>query len=167
MSAAELRIPAGSVAVRVHAFGAVEDELAASAAQPWPRPVRHLYEVLALKSPRVDVIDGRVPVSALVTAARVRLWHHLDIVNFVCAHLEELGWTIQAHGAHLIAHRVTTRDAAREALAARGLDGARLAVGDADRDGRPRLYSGEALAELGAVTQGVGEAGVTSRVEDV
>lgn len=167
MSETHLRIPAGSVAVRLHAFGTAEEELAASAAQPWSRPVRHLYEVMALKSARVDVIEGRVPVSALVTAARVRIWHHLDTVNFACAHLEELGWTIQAHGAHLIAHRVTTLAAARSALAAGGLEGALLAVGDADRDGRPRLYAGAELAELDAAGRDLGATGAAPRSADV
>ena len=156
MSATPLQLPAGSVAIRMRVFASAQQELTDSMAQPWPRWVRRLYEMHALQSSRVDVVEGSVGVSAVVAALRVRLWHRLDTVGFVCAHLEELGWEFELSGPDLIAYKVTTPGTARESLEAEHLEGYLLAVSDIDERGHLRLYGNADLLGGGAEGDGDG-----------
>ena len=153
MSPAPLRLPAGSVAIRMRVFASAQQELTDSMAHPWPRWVRRLYEMHALQSSTTDPVEGIVGVSAVIAALRVRLWHRLDTLGFVCSHLEELGWEIDLSGADLIAHKVTTSGMAREALETEQLEGYLLAVSDTDDRGRLRIYEGGEL-ELAAPRDG-------------
>jgi hypothetical protein len=152
MSTVPVQLPTGSVALLMRLFGPADQELAETMAPPWPVWMRHLYELHALQSSHVDVVTGEVPVSAALAALQAHLAHRLGMVGFVCSHLEEMGWEITLSGPDLIAHRVTTPGMAREALAAKHLESALLAVGDVDQRGLVRLYE---PWELGA---GTGEA---------
>jgi hypothetical protein len=152
MSSLPSQLLTGSVALRMRLFGPADQELAGTIAPPWPVWMRHLYEMHALQSSHVDVVTGEVPVSAALAALQAHLAHRLGMIGFVCSHLEEMGWDISLTGPDLIAHRVTAPGMAREALAARHLESALLAVGDVDEQGRVRLC---APWELGA---GTGEA---------
>jgi hypothetical protein len=140
MSTVPLQLPIGSVAFRMRLFGPADHELAETMAPPWPVWMRHLYELHALQSSHVDVVTGEVPVSAALAALQAHLAHRLGMIGFICSHLEEMGWEIGLDGPDLIAHRVTTLGTAREAIAARHLESALLAVGDVDERGLVRLY---------------------------
>jgi hypothetical protein len=165
MSTLPPQLPVGSVALRMRLFGPADEELAATLTPPWPVWMRHLYELHALQSSQVDVITGEVPVSAALAALQARLGHRLGMIGFVCSHLEEMGWEILLTGPDLIVHRVTTPGMAREALAAKHLESALLAVGDVDERGLIRLYepwelgpaTGEANAGSAAVATSRGE----------
>ena len=152
MSSLPPQLPMGSVALRMRLFGPADQELAETIAPPWPGWMRHLYELHALQSSHVDVVTGEVPVSAALAALQAHLAHRLGTIGFVCSHLEEMGWEISLSGPDLIAHRVTASGMAREALAARHLESALLAVGDVDEQGRVRLY------EPGELGVAIGEA---------
>jgi hypothetical protein len=150
MTAASLRLPLGSVALRMRLFGPADQELASTVAPPWPRWMRRLFELHALQSSRVDASTGEVGVSAALAALQVRIAHRLETIGFVCAHLEELGWEMEARGADLIAHKVTAAGMARETLEAHQLVSALLAVGDVDEKGRVRLYTPGELEPAGS-----------------
>ncbi len=152
MSSLPPQLPMGSVALRMRLFGPADQELAETIAPPWPVWMRHLYELHALQSSHVDVVTGEVPVSAALAALQAHLAHRLGTIGFVCSHLEEMGWEFSLSGPDLIAHRVTASGMAREALAARHLESALLAVGDVDEQGRVRLY------EPGELGVAIGEA---------
>jgi hypothetical protein len=149
MTSLPSQLPTGSVALRMRLFGPADQELAETIAPPWPVWMRHLYELHALQSSHVDVVTGEVPVSAALAALQAHLAHRLGTIGFVCSHLEEMGWEISLSGPDLIAHRVTASGMAREALAARHLESALLAVGDVDEQGRVRLYE---PGEIGVAT---------------
>jgi hypothetical protein len=140
MSTLPLRLPTGSIAIRMRLFGPADEELAATLAPPWPVWMRHLYELHALQSSHVDVVTGEVAVSAALAALQTHLAHRLGMIGFVCSHLEEMGWEIAMSGPDLIVHRVTTPGMAREALQTGHLESAVLAVGDVDERGLVRLY---------------------------
>ncbi|MGD1053969.1 MAG: hypothetical protein ABR950_09105 [Candidatus Dormibacteria bacterium] len=158
MSTLSQRPPLGSVALRMHIFGPADQELAATMAPPWPVWMRHLYELHALQSSHVDVIAGEVPVSAALAALQSHLAHRLGMIGFVCSHLEEMGWEISLTGPDLVAHRVTAPGMAREALAARHLESALLAVGDVDEHGAIRLYEPWELGPAAGDARPTGEA---------
>lgn len=103
--------------------------------------MRRLFEMQSLQSSRVDTVSGEVGISAALIALEERLAHRLQILSFIAAHLEELGWQLEASGSDLIAHKVTAASMAREALEAHHLLGALIAVGDLDERGRVRLYA--------------------------
>jgi hypothetical protein len=147
MSATGLKLPSGSVAIRMRVFDTPQQELTDALAPPWPRWVRRLYEIQALQSSHVDVLEGRVPVSAALAALRVHLFHRLGMLVFVCAHLEELGWDIELSGADLVAYKVTAPGMAREALDADKLNGYLMALSDVDDRGQVRLYAAGELGE--------------------
>jgi len=148
MTTASLSLPQGSIALRMRIFGLADQELAETVALPWPRWMRRLFELHSLQSAQVDVTNGEVGVSTALAALKVRIAHRLEMIGFICAHLEDLGWQLEASGPDLIAHKVTPVQMARESLETHHLVSALLAVGDVDERGRVRLYRPEELATV-------------------
>ena len=87
MSTLPLRLPTGSIAIRMRLFGPADEELAATLAPPWPVWMRHLYELHALQSSHVDVVTGEVAVSAALAALQTHLAHRLGMIGFVCSQI--------------------------------------------------------------------------------
>jgi hypothetical protein len=148
MTTATLQLPQGSIALRMRIFGLADEELADTIAPPWPRWMRRLFELQSLQSSRVDTLTGEVGVSAALAALEGRIVHRLHLIIFIAAHLEELGWELEASGSDLIAHKVTAASMARESLETHHLLSALIAVGDVDEKGGVRLYTPGELAVL-------------------
>ena len=140
MSAARMRLPVGSVALRMHVFGPAHRELSDVLTPPWPRWMRRLYDLAAFENPSINVAEGEVEVSAALAALKARLSHRLEILSWVCSELERMGWEISLSGADLIAHKVTVPQMAREALDRSHVAAVLPVVSDVDSEGLPRLY---------------------------
>jgi hypothetical protein len=153
MTTTPIVLPQGSVALRMRIFGPADEELAETVAPPWPRWMRRLFELHSLQSAEVDVSSGEVGLSAALAALQLRIVHRLKTIEFVCAHLEDLGWRLEASGPDLIAHKVTAAQMARESLEAHHLVSALMAVGDVDEKGRVRIYRPDELGSSGRVHQ--------------
>ncbi len=140
MSARALKLPPGSVAMRLHIFGPANQELTDTLTPPWPRWMRRLYELEAIENPRINVAEGEVEISVALSALKTRLSHRLDMLIWICASLEQMGWEIDLSGADLIAHKVTVPQMARETLDASHVAAILPAVSEVGEDGLPRLY---------------------------
>ena len=140
MTDGHVRLPVGSVALRMHLFGPANEDLSSTLQPPWPRWMRRLYSLEAIDNPRINVAEGEVDVSAALAALRTRLSHRLEILSWACSQLERMGWEIDLSGPDLIAHKVTVPQMAREMLEGSHVAAVLPAVSEIDDDGFPRLY---------------------------
>ena len=149
MTDGHVRLPVGSVALRMHLFGPAHEELSGTLRPPWPRWMRSLYSLEAIENPRINVAEGEVQVSAALGALKARLSHRLEILSWACSQLERMGWEIELSGPDLIAHKVIVPQMARETLQGSHVAAVLPAVSEVDDDGLPRLYEAWEL-EAGA-----------------
>ena len=132
----------GMTAVRLHLFDAPGEELARALKPPWPRWMRRLYELEENSNAAIDTGQEEVTASAATSAVSNALRHRLEMVSFVAAVLEGLGWDIELSGNDLIASARMTPYAARRVLEDQGVAGPMCAVSDMDESGWPRMWYG-------------------------
>jgi hypothetical protein len=137
-----MRIPVGSVALRMPIFQAARDELRTAIEPPWPRWMRDLYGLAQTTDQAIDVDSHETSVPAALGALGSRLRHRLELLASVAGGLQKQGWTLRIDGDTLVASRVSNPRHALEMLEAAGLAGPLCAVSDLDDSGWPRLYPG-------------------------
>ena len=153
MTGPSVRLPVGSLALRLHLFGPAHEELGSTLEPPWPRWMRRLYSLEAIDNPRIHVAEGEVEVSAALAALKTRLSHRLEILGWVCTQLERMGWEVDLSGPDLIAHKVIVPQMARETLRSSHVAAVLPAVSEVDEHGLPRLYETWEL-EAGEAAEG-------------
>lgn len=132
----------GMTAVRLHLFDEPGEELARALKPPWPRWMRRLYELEESSNEAIDTGHAEVTASAATSAVSEALRHRLDLVAFVAAVLEGLGWEIELRGNDLVATARMTPYEARRVLEDEGVAGPMCAVCDMDEAGWPRMWYG-------------------------
>lgn len=140
MSAGRFHIPLGTIAVRLTPFGAPHQELGAVARPPWPRWLTGLHTPESGASAAIAPEEGRVTLSAALSAVRDRVGHRLTLLAWIVAELEQLGWDVRVVGDDVIASMRMAPEHARETLEAAGVAGAMTAVSELDANGWPRIY---------------------------
>ena len=96
----------------------------------------HVFE-----SPSAELMHrlegGDVALSDAIVSLRAELSHRLDLLAFVVAGLEELGWDIRLEGEDIVATAALSPEAAREQLEDFGITGPLCVVADLDDTGWP------------------------------
>lgn len=135
-----MRLPPGTVALRIPMFEAAHEELRTAIEPPWPQWMRDLYELDQAQDEHIDVDAEQTTVPAALGALSSRLRHRLELISSVAGGLQRAGWHLEVDGNSLVASRVSNPRHALELLESAGLAGPLCAVADLDDSGWPRLY---------------------------
>ena len=134
--------PPGFTALRLHLFDTPAQELARLLAEPWPRWMERLVEMEEGTKRETAAESEETQASVAVTSLSHDLTHRLGIVAFAASVLEELGWSIELRGHHLVASARMTPYEARHLLEDAGVAGTMCAVSEIDDSGWPRMWYG-------------------------
>lgn len=134
-----LRVPLGSVGLRIKMYGPPWDEIRSVVTPPFAPWLRDLYGSSAVSDPGTDLDSEEVSVAAALSAVSSALHHRLELLSWLTGALEEEGWTLTFDGDSVLATVVATPEGARETLDAAGLAAAVTLLCEPGDDGWPRI----------------------------
>lgn len=135
------RLAIGQVALRLHLFSTVSEELHDALTPPWPRWMERLYQTEAMGDEHIDPENRQTSMGAALGAVGTRLQHRLKLAAWGVGAMEELGWQPRVDGETIIMCRLLSPAAALAELEVNGILGPMTRICELDEStGFPRVF---------------------------